>query len=309
MVMNVFSGVVPFVHVAEACSFRAAAARLGVSVPAVSKAVAKLERELGVLLLDRTSRHVALTAEGESFFERCREAVTQVQVARDQVASAQRGPHGTLRVTFPPVLARTLLPVFEALLRRHPRLSLDLMATNRFTKLTREELDVAIRMGPLEDSSLIARTLRRPRWITVAAPAYLATRGVPASPAALAQHECLKVALSGKTVEWQFEEGGATLAVRSAGRIRCDLGDMLVDAAVRGMGIAQVFDFMVRPLLETGRLVEVLAPHAIEGPPLHALASARRASIPRVRALLDALVQTFGAAGQSTGGRSLPSTR
>lgn len=301
MTSNVFSGVLPFVHVAEASSFRAAAARLGVTVPAVSKAVAKLEAELGVLLLDRTSRHVALTAEGEAFFERCREAVTQVQIAREQVASAQRGPHGTLRVTFPPVLARTLLPVFDALLRRHPRLSLDLIATNRYSKLTREELDVAIRMGPLEDSSLIARTLRRPRWITVAAPAYLAKRGVPASPAELAQHECLKFSLGGKTVEWQFEDGGKPLAPRSAGRIRSDLGDVLIDAAARGMGIAQVFDFMARPLLETRRLVEILAPHAVDGPPLHALASARRASIPRVRALLDALVQSFGAAGQSTG--------
>jgi DNA-binding transcriptional LysR family regulator len=303
MALNVFSGVIPFVHVAEAGSFRAAAARLGVSVPAVSKAVAKLEAELGVLLLDRTSRHVALTTEGQSFFERCREAVTQVQAAREQVASAQRGPHGTLRVTFPPVLARTLLPVFDALLRRHPRLSLDLMATNRFSKLTREELDVAIRMGPLEDSSLIARTLRRPRWVTVAAPAYLAKRGVPASLADLAQHECLKFSLDGKTVEWQFEERGNPIAVRSAGCIRSDLGDMLVDAAVRGMGIAQVFDFMARPLLETRQLVEVLAPHAIDGPPLHALTSARRASIPRVRVLLDALVQSFGAAGPSIGGR------
>lgn len=298
MTLNVFSGVIPFVHVAEAGSFRQAAVRLGVSVPAVSKAVAKLEAELGVLLLDRTSRHVALTAEGESFFERCREAVSQVQLAREQVARAQRGPHGTLRVTFPPVLARTLLPVFDALLRRHPRLSFDLMATDRFSKLTHEEIDVAVRMGPLEDSSLIARALRRPRWITVAAPDYLAKRGVPASPADLAQHECLKFSLNGKTVEWQLEQGGVALVVKSMGRLRGDLGDMLVDAALRGMGIVQVFDFMVRPHLETGRLVEILAPHAIDGPPLSAIASAKRASIPRVRVLLDALVQSFGAAGQ-----------
>src|SRR5688572_32555658 len=108
--MDVFTGVIPFVHVADTGGFRAAAARLGVSAAAVSKAVAKLEAELGVSLFERSSRHVALTTEGAAFLERCREALAQLQAGRDQVAGAQRGPHGTLRVTFPPVLGRPLLP-------------------------------------------------------------------------------------------------------------------------------------------------------------------------------------------------------
>lgn len=297
MTLNLFAGVVPFVHVAEAGSFRAAAARLRVSVPAVSKAVAKLEADLGVVLLDRTSRHVVLTAEGLSFLGRCREAMTQVQAAREEVAGAQRGASGSVRVTFPPVLAHTLLPVFDSLVARHPKLSLDLVATNRISKLTRDELDVAIRMGPLEDSSMLARALRRPRWITVAAPIYLAKRGTPSVPSELVRHDCLLFALRTKTVAWQF--ASESIDVASASRLRSDLGEVLVGAAVRGMGIAQLFDFMVRDERATGQLVEVLAPLAVDGPPLHALASAKRASIPRVRVLLDALTHALGPARPS----------
>ncbi len=293
MAANLFSGVLPFVHVAEAKSFRAASKRLRVTVPAVSKAVARLEADLGVVLLDRTSRHVALTAEGAGFLERCRKAISEVETARAQVASAQRGAQGSLRVTFPPVLARTLLPIFAELVARYPRLSFDLVATNRFARLTRDEFDVAIRMGELESSSLVARTLRRPRWLTVAAPGYLEARGLPRHPADLERHECLGFALEGRTVEWSFVEGGAPLRTHGTGRLRFDQGEMLVDAALRGLGIAQMFDFMAHPLLATGQLVEVLRAHAAPGPELRAVVSAKRASIPRVRILLDALTESL----------------
>ncbi|WP_437735017.1 LysR substrate-binding domain-containing protein [Sorangium sp. So ce1335] len=295
--MDLFSGVLPFVCVAEAGGFRAAAARLGVTAAAVSKSVARLEAELGVVLLERSSRRVALTPEGTVFLERCRAAIAQLKAGREQVAGAQREPHGTLRVTLPPVLGRSVLPVVARLSARYPRLSIRLIVTNRLLPLAEEEIDVALRMGPLDSSSLIARALRTPRWITVAAPAYLASRGAPTSPADLARHECIKFVLRGKVVEWRFRAGDRDVEIATPSRILLDQSDLLLDAVVQAIGVAQVLDFMAAPLLEAGRIVEVLAPHAIEGPPLHALTPARRASVPRVRVFLDALGDALGRGG------------
>ncbi len=302
--MDLFSGVIPFVHVAEAGGFRAAAARLGVSAAAVSKSVAKLEAELGVVLLERTSRHVALTPEGAVFLERCRAAMAQLQAGREQVAGAQREPRGLLRVTLPPVLGRSVLPVVARLSSRYPRLSIRLVVTNRLLRLVEEEIDVALRLGPLAGSSLIARALRTPRWITVAAPAYLASRGAPTSPADLARHECIKFVLRGKVVEWSFRAGHGAIDVATPSRILLDQGDLLIDAVVHAVGVAQVLDFMAAPLLEAGLLVEVLAPFATDGPSLHAVTPARRASVPRVRVFLDALGDALGRGGH--GARSPP---
>ncbi|WP_437678447.1 LysR substrate-binding domain-containing protein [Sorangium sp. So ce131] len=305
--MDLFHGVLPFVQVAEAGGFRAAAARLGITAAAVSKSVAKLEAELGVALLERSSRHVALTPEGAAFLERCRAAIAQLQAGREQIAGAQREPHGTLRVTLPPVLGRSILPLVARLSARYPRLSIRLLVTNRLLRLAEEEIDVALRMGPLDDSSRIARALRTPRWITVAAPAYLASRGTPTSPADLARHECIKMVLHGKAVEWSFRAGKDAIDVVTPSRILLDQGDLLIDAVLHAIGIAQVLDFMAMPLIEAGVLVEVLAPFATEGPPLHALTPARRASVPRVRVFLDALGDVLGRGGH--GARRSPTTR
>lgn len=296
--MDLFSGVLPFLHVAETHSFRAAAARLGVTPAAVSKAVAKLEGDLGVVLLERTSRHVALTAEGALYLERCREAVAQLQAGRDLVAGAQRAPHGLLRVTLPPILGRSLLPVVARLSSRHPRLSIQLLLTDRHVRLAEEDVDVALRMGALEDSSLVARTLRRPRWTTVASPAYLARRASPATPADLARHERLVfVSPRGSVREWTFRDPATgraeTLATNGSARLLFDHGELLLDAALEGLGVVQVLDFMSTPHVQAGRLIELLPSFAAEGPELHALTPPRRASIGRVRVFLDALAATL----------------
>lgn len=292
--MDLFNGVLPFVQVAEAEGFRAAAARLGVSAAAVSKSVAKLEAELGVALFERSSRHVALTPEGIVFLERCREAIAQLKAGREQVAGAQRAPQGTLRVSLPPALGPSLLPVVAKLSSRYPRLSLRLIVTNRIVRLAEEEIDVALRMGPLADSSLVLRRLRPPRWVTVAAPAYLAERGTPASPAELARHTCIKFALQGKIVEWRFRGPQGVAEVPTPSRIVFDQSGLVVEAAAQAIGIAQVFDFMATPLIATGQLIELLAPFSSEGPPLSALTPARRRAIPRVRVFMQALEELFG---------------
>jgi DNA-binding transcriptional LysR family regulator len=206
-----FSGIEPFVAVAETRSFRAAAARLGVSTAAVSKAVRKLEDELGVPLLQRTTRHVSVTPEGEALLVHAREALDRLLAGLDRVARARGLAEGPLRVSVSPVLGRLVVGALPRLLQRHPGLVPDLSVTDRVVSLAEDEVDVAVRIGRLDDSSLIAHRLRPPRWVTVASPAYLARRGEPRAPFDLADHACLKYAtLRGGVVEWTVARPGQT---------------------------------------------------------------------------------------------------
>jgi LysR family transcriptional regulator for bpeEF and oprC len=291
--MSGFAGVEAFVFTAELRSFRAAARRLEVTPAAVSKAVAGLEARLGARLLDRTSRRVRLTPEGALYLARARAALDALQAGADEVATARDAPSGRLTVSLPFVLGRPLVSALPRLTERHPRLSLDLRFTDRPVKLLEEGVDVAVRVGALDDSELVARRLRDLRWVTAASPDYLAARGTPRTPAELAGgHTCLKFrAPSGVDVEWQFaaSRGGEGRAVRLPTRHRMDQGDLLVEAAAAGLGVVQAFDFMLAPWLERGALVEVLAHQAAAGPALHALCRPGQQRTARVRAFFDFL--------------------
>ncbi|MDY7231274.1 LysR family transcriptional regulator [Hyalangium rubrum] len=292
--MDLFSGVLPFLHTAEERSFRKAAAHLGVTTAAVSKAVARLEAELGVTLLNRTSRHVSLTPEGTTFLEHCREAVTRMQAGRELLAQSQKVAEGVLKVSMPLILGRLVVPELGRLGARHPRLSFNLSLTDRFTRMAEEGVDVAVRIGELEDSSLVSRTLRVPQWVTVASPAYLGRHGTPRQAKELERHQCLKfVTPSGVTREWSFRDRreARPVTVRTPDSFRIDNGELMVEASVAGLGICQAFDFVVTEHLRAGRLVEVLAPYAAEGPPIRALCLPRRQNTPRVRVFLDFLQQ------------------
>ncbi len=287
-----FAGVLPFARVAEEKSYRRAGERLGVTAAAVSKAVLKLEEELGVKLLVRTSRSVALTPEGELFAARCRDAIASVQAGRELLAHAQRQPAGEVKITVPFILGRIVTRELEALASRYPLLSFRVSTTDRFVRLADERVDVAVRIGALRDSALVARSLGGSRWVTVASPAYLARRGTPKRPDELAAHACLQfVAPDGRPRDFTFSEPktGAEVLTKVKGRLLVDQGEHLLEAAAAGFGVAQVLDFMLPEHLSRGRLVEVLAPWAAPGPELHVLATRERSRAPAVRALLDHL--------------------
>lgn len=295
LLTDLFTGVLPFVHVVEERSFRRAAARLGVTPAAVSKAVAKLEAELGVRLLERSSRHVSVTREGEAFLQRCREAIASVQGARELLTRSRRTPQGEVVVTLPFILAPVVVPGLAKLSARYPSLTFQLRLTDRFSRMIAEGIDVAVRIGDLEDSSLVSRLLRRTRWVTVASPAYLARHPAPASPDALSAHNCLRfIAPDGRPREWMFQAAGkAPSPVRVEGNLLIDHGGSLLAAAVAGMGICQVLDFMIDGELREGRLVELLSGFAADGPPIHALCMPGKERAINVRALLDFLVEVF----------------
>jgi LysR family transcriptional regulator, regulator for bpeEF and oprC len=292
MDLDLFRGVVPFVAVAEEKSFRKAAARLGVSPAAVSKAVAAVEREMGMTLCVRGPRMVSLTREGELFFESCRSAVTAVMGARAMVEGARREPEGQLVVSVPFVVTGLVPPALAVLRARHPRLSFRLVVTDRLTRLGEEPVDVALRVGALTDSALVARRIRDTRLVVVASPAYLARAGTPESPAELDAHDAIALfAPNGKPHPWLFRSG----AVEVKPRIALDHAPSLVDALLAGLGVAQVLDFMVDELVRVGRLVPLFAADVAEGPPVHAVCAPGRRATPRVRAAFEAFATAFRA--------------
>ena len=289
---DVFTGVVPFVRTAEARSFGRAAASLGITTAAVSKAVRKLEDELGVKLLNRSSRVVALTREGAAFLERCRPAVLGVEGARAAARSARAEPQGELAVTLPYIVAPFVVPGLARLGAQYPRLVFRIHVSDRVARLADESYDVAIRTGELASSSHVSRRLRATRWVTVGSPSYLARHAAPRTPAELAGHNCLRfVAPNGKPRDWTFSDGRCAVA----GNLLVDHGAELRVAATAGMGLVQVLDFMVADAVRDGALVEVLASHAAAGPEIHALATASRARSANVRAFVGYLVEAFRA--------------
>lgn len=287
-----FAGLVPFLATAEARSFSQAARSLGVTVSAVSKTVAKLEAELGVRLLHRTSRRVTLTSEGEAFLPLCREAVERARGARNAVAAIQRAPRGRLRVSMPLPLGPVIVPALPRLLGPNPGLAVHAVVTDRNVRLADENIDVAIRIGEVTDSRLIRYPLRSPRPITAAAPSYLARRGTPDRPEALAGHSTLAfVTPSGRPRPFVFAN---RRPVSPAGAITADHGDSLVAAAVAGAGIVQAFDFMLAAALAAGQLIEILVDHAAPGPPMAALCAPGRSSTPRIRAFVGFVTELLG---------------
>jgi LysR family transcriptional regulator for bpeEF and oprC len=295
--MDIFAGVLPLVTVADTGSFRAAARTLGVTPSAVSKAIARLESELGVRLIHRTSRVMKLTAEGEEVVTGFREALERVRSTRDAALDAQRVPKGRLRVTWPLSLAGFFADrVVPRMVTQCPDVELNALITDRIVDLAAENVDLAIRIGELSDSTLIARKLGSIRWITVASPAYLAEHGVPRRPFDLARHACLRFVLpSGRVKDWSFRVDGELVAISPTGAFTADHGDALVGAALAGVGIVQAQDLMVGNHIESGALVEILAEYEAPGPTIHAVSSPARKLLPKIRAFLDLVADAITA--------------
>ncbi|HYP77881.1 MAG TPA: LysR family transcriptional regulator [Polyangiaceae bacterium] len=294
---DLFSGVVPFVTAAEARSFRVAARKLGLTASAVSKAITRLEARLGLRLMNRTSRSVSLTEEGEAFLRSCQEAMLSLRSAEERVQQAQRAPRGRLAVSLPLLLGKlVVLPALKRFCEQYPALSLHVSLTDRVLNLADENVDAVVRVGALADSQLTARKLRDVRWVTVAAPAYLAQRGTPRTPHELAQHNCLKFVLpSGTVQEWLFATPGAGLAaMANHGSLFCDHGEGLIEAACAGLGVFQAHDYAVKRPIADGRLVEVLAGFRAPGPAVSLLVAPGKRVAPKVRAFIEFMVGTLG---------------
>jgi LysR family transcriptional regulator for bpeEF and oprC len=285
-----------FVATAEARSFREAARRLGKNPASISKAIARLEHDLGLILLERTTRRVEVTPAGHHLLRHARAALDELRDGLQAAASTLEHARGRARISASPVLAEVLVAALPGLAADHPELEVDLRFSDAPVDLLAGDVDVAVRIGPLADSSLVAVRLGELRWRTVASPAYVARAGTPATPSDLADHRCLRfVRPTGAHAEWWFEAPGEhPAAVRVPSHLRTDAGLALVAAARAGLGIAQVFDVLVREDLHRGSLVAVLDAFAAPGPRVSALVLPTRRDLPHVRAVLTALGRLVG---------------
>lgn len=282
-----------FVRLAAVHSISKAGEDLGLSPAVASSHLRKLEDNLGVRLLHRTTRHVALSEEGRAFLPHAEEVLASAEAARASIGVGNTTPHGTLRITASASFGRMhLIPGLVGFLERYPELELDLRLTDTIVDLVEGGFDIAIRNSALKDSSLIARRLAPDRRIVCAAPGYLETYGFPRSPEELLQHDCLT--LLGMD-QWTFHCPGGIKSLRVHGRIRTDNGEAVRDACAAGLGITLSSTWSLYRHLERGELVEVLADMPlVNDTGIWAVYPSTRQLAPKVRAFLEYFCEYFG---------------
>lgn len=283
-----------FIAVVESGGFGRAADHLGLAKSVVSRRISRLEADLGTRLLSRTTRGVAPTEAGVEFKARGERILSDLAEARESVAQASGGVAGRLRLSMPMTFGNAhVAPLLGELAGRHPRLEIDVEASDRYVDLIGERFDAAIRIGTLKDSSLIARRIAPVHAIVAASPGYLAERGRPATPQDLLQHECL-LYTGTNSPDWSFRAGKRRVAIRPAGRLRSDSGETLLAWAKAGLGIAQLPTFIASEAIRSGELEPLLTAFPMQE---HALYVVRPpgAYVPgKVRVLIDLLVERFG---------------
>lgn len=296
--MKDLNNLVIFARVAETRSFSAAAEQLDMSASAVSKSVSRLEEELGIKLLHRTTRSVTPTIEGGEFLTRCRAILAEVADAESAVTGVLGCPKGKIRVVLPVALGHKIIaPALWQLARSHPDISFDCELTDRVPDLMYEGLDCAVLIGPITDQRLVARKLYDLRFYVCASPEYLEKHGVPETPADLEHHRCLAFVLpqSGKYREWKLQRDGLGFSVPVSGPLNLNHGQSMLEATVAGEGIAMLSSFMINEALQTGKLRILLREYATEGPPVWLVYPERRNLSAKVRVFADLMGQLFPA--------------
>lgn len=284
-----------FVRLADAGSLSAAARQLGLSPAAASASLKRLEALLGARLVERSTRSLRLTPEGELLRDHAQRALGLLDDARSLLGASQL--EGELHVAAPSDLGRQwLAPMLDAFLVQHPRVQVVLHLSDAMHDLLRDRVDVAVRYGTLADSTLVARPLAKTRRVLVASPAYLQRHGAPAHPSELARHNCIGLYLGGRPqMLWRFEHDGASVSVRVQGDRRADDGALVREWALQGAGIAYKSRLDVLADLQAGRLVQLLPQWQGDRFPLTAILPAQRHLPLRVRRLVDALAAGFAA--------------
>lgn len=284
-----------FVQVSQTQSFTTAAKRLGVPKSSVSRAVLRLERRLGIQLVERTTRRVALTEAGAIYLERCQRALEEVEQADLLIGAIQATPRGRLRVGAPSVFARSILgPILGEFLTLYPELRLQLQLLDIDAVSRDRNLDVAIRPGPLEDSGLLVKPLLRIRLGMYASPRYLESREIPDSPAALRQHNCITTTCGtlgepGDATTWRLRHSATVQEVKVISHASVPDPAIKHELAVAGIGIAMLSQSLAQAEVDQGRLVRLLPDWEPEPVELFAVYPARLSASPNVRVFLQFL--------------------
>lgn len=291
---RLLSGVGVMIAVVESGSFVRAAEAVGLTPPGVSRAVARLEARVGAKLFHRNPRAVVLTEEGRRFHAQVAPLLTGIEEAAEEAAGAGATVRGRLKLSADPWFARIVLaPRLPELMSRYPLLSLELLVSNHREDMMAGGVDLALRFGPPDPSSLVARNLLETRIVTCAAPAYLARKGTPRTPADIADHEALlfRDPQSGRPFAWEFHRRGEVIEAKVGGRLVTDDPSAALAACEAGQGLFQSFALGLGPWLASGRLVQVLADWSEERFSLYAYYPSRRLAPLKVRAFLDFIAE------------------
>ncbi|MGY6255378.1 LysR family transcriptional regulator [Paraburkholderia caledonica] len=277
-----------FVAIVDRGSFTGASEKLGMSTPAVSRALNSLEARLGTQLLARTTRTVRPTDAGVGYLDACRKVLDAITEADANVAADHLNPVGTLTVSAPVLFGqRFVAPLINAFALRYPEVNVNAVYADRTTRLLEEGVDIAIRIGHLGDSTIFAVPLGTVRRRTYAAPAYIAAHGEPSHPRELMNHHCVSFTGVSSPFEWVFNENGSRLPVRLQPRMIVDLSPAAVLAALDGVGITQLLSYQAAPEVLDGKLRSLLTTFEPEAVPVNLLHIERRGASGKVRAFVD----------------------
>jgi DNA-binding transcriptional LysR family regulator len=284
-----------FAAVVDCGSFAAAADRLEISRAMASKYISHLEAHLGTRLLQRTTRRLTLTETGTLYHERCAQILADVTAAEEGAAHLTEAPRGTLRLTVP--VSFSLLhmgPLIAQYLKRYPDVRIDVLIVDRAVDLIEEGFDLAVRIGALAESGLVARRLGSDRIVISGSPAYLERHGVPKTPAELSRHNCLTYSYASSGDEWRMKAGdGVQHTVKVSGSLRASNGEMAKLAALEGVGLIRQPLFLIGGDIRAGRLVQVLADYHSDDLGIYAVYPSRKHLSAKVRAFIELLAETF----------------
>ncbi len=276
-----------FVRIVEDGSLTAAADSLGMSAPAVVRSLAALEREVGVRLLNRTTRRSSVTDEGREYFERCRRVLIEVEGADASLSARRTEPRGRLRLTAPVTFGRMhVAPVVSSFAAKHPGVEVELLLLDRVVDLVEEGIDAAVRIGALADSSLVAFRLGETRRVVCAAPAYLKRAGLPEDPGELIRHRTIQFSGLSAGDDWVFA-GLPSRRVPVSPFLRSNQIDVVLDACSHGLGLAQFLCYQVDSLVKAGKLRRVLGDFDPAAVPIHLVYPNARLLSSNVRAFVD----------------------
>lgn len=292
--MKYIKSIAAFVKSASAGSLSAAAVALGVSPAAVSKSVQNLERELGVRLLNRSTRRLALTEEGALFFERCQSVMLDLDYAVSAVVESRREPMGTLRVTSAVTFGRRhVLPLLSEFTARYPAVTLDVTLDDQFVDMIHEGYDVSIRADVSPADNLVAKRIVPVQAIVCGSPAYFADHPIPRTPKDLSGHNCIRFRSVGskRLLQWEFQKDGKFFVQDVLGNLILNDPAGTCHAVVEGRGLGQIPGFLAVPLVETGQLTPVLLDYVSQSRTIYVCYPTRKYLAPRIRAFIDFLIE------------------
>ncbi|MFO7189180.1 MAG: LysR family transcriptional regulator [Pseudomonadota bacterium] len=292
---DVYAQMEAFVLTVEQRGLSAAARRKEVAPSTISKLITRLEERLGARLLNRTTRRLSLTPEGERFYERCRDILAALEDAENEVSRARERPRGKLRMSvFAAFSTYAMVPALPRFLARYPEVEVELRVSDTLSDLVAEGIDLGVRLGPLADQSLVAHKICDLYRIVCAAPAYLARAGTPRTPAELDAHNCIVHCDMPELSLWPFRTADGIVTRRVRGNATVNNGESMVQLALRGLGIVRVVDLAAGEAIRRGELVPLLTDsHYSEPVPVYAVHLPGRHRLPRVAAMLQFLKESF----------------